>query len=103
MKKKTKAAPSSKVGNAALEPLVKYCAETPGSIQEIADDLTALTGEVQYRQNVRKWLHPDPRLRREPRLGIGLMLLTIAHVRNVEAACVPIDGQAGMWMVRKRR
>jgi hypothetical protein len=70
---------SEHIAGEVLEPLIRYSEKHRGTYQKITQLLTDATGEVQHRQNVHQWLHPDPRERVEPRFGIGLMLLSIGH------------------------
>jgi len=70
---------AKKRSDAALKPLVLFAQKNPGTITRIAEGLTRLTGQTQYRQNVGEWLHPDPARRVEPKLGIGLLLIDLGE------------------------
>lgn len=61
--------------HAALLFLIEHAQKNRGTIIELADVLSARTGQKIYRQYVEKWLHPDAAVRVEPKLGVGLMLI----------------------------
>jgi hypothetical protein len=68
---------TEQLASEALQHVINVCQKKKGAHTEIANRLTALTGVRQYRQNVDGWLHPDPKLRVEPRLGMGLAILLV--------------------------
>ena len=55
-----------------------------GFAARVADRLSLRTGETYHRQEVSTWLHSDPTIRVEPKLGAGFML--IESCREQEAA-----------------
>lgn len=81
---------TKKFADEALQPLIEYAKENPGTITKLAARLSELTGATQYRQNIGEWLHPDPAKRIEPRFGMGLLLL---DVYRTELNGAPAKGQ----------
>lgn len=88
---------TKRLSGQALERLIKHVQKTRGETTAIVNELTKLTGQTQYRQNVEEWLHPDSEKRVEPRLGVGLALLIIAARRvgtlTVDAFAIHADGK----------
>jgi hypothetical protein len=68
---------TEQLANESLEPLIRHAQQNPGTVTTLAARIMELTGEKQYRQNVGAWLHPDAKLRIEPRFGMGLLLLRL--------------------------
>ena len=68
---------TKRLASDALAPLIQFANAHPGTFERIAQRLATETGTVQYRQNVEGWLHENPKLRVEPRLGMGLLLLSL--------------------------
>ena len=60
-----------------LSPVRAWVHANPGTVTRIAERLTALTGSEVHRQTVGRWLHRDKKLRHEPRLGMGLLLVEV--------------------------
>lgn len=60
----------------AIAPLAKFAKENVGTIGQVAERLTKLTGRKVHRQQVEVWLGEDAK--RQPRLGMGLLLLQVA-------------------------
>jgi hypothetical protein len=69
------------VSQQALADAVEF-AKLPRAKTQIADELTALTGHRYLRQEVYRWLHPDPEKRQEPQLTVGLLLIAAARLAN---------------------
>ena len=62
-----------------LRPVVAHYDDGPGNKSELARKLTSVTGRNITRQQIDRWLHPDPDVRMEPRLDIGLKLIRLGH------------------------
>jgi hypothetical protein len=67
------------VSQQALADAVEF-AKLPRAKTQIAAELTALTGRRYLRQEVYRWLHPDPEKRQEPQLTVGLLLVAAARL-----------------------
>jgi hypothetical protein len=67
------------VSQQALADAIEF-AQQPRAKTQIADELTALTGRRYLRQEVYRWLHPDPARRQEPQLAVGLLLIAAARL-----------------------
>lgn len=96
---------TKRLSGQALQRLIKHVQNTRGETTAIVNELTKLTGQTQYRQNVEEWLHPDPEKRVEPRLGVGLALLIVGASRagRVTVAFDGIHTEAGRQPVPKAK
>lgn len=63
----------------ALQPIIDFCAQNPGTQALIRAELDRQTGLRWDRINIMRWLHPDPEKRVEPGLGAGLLLVEAGH------------------------
>lgn len=67
------------VSEQALTDAIEF-ARLPRAKEQIAAELTRLTGRRYVRQEVYRWLHPDPARRQEPQLTVGLLLVAAARL-----------------------
>jgi hypothetical protein len=76
------------VSEQALAEAIEFARE-PRAKTQIAAELSRLTGRRYLRQEVYRWLHPDPEKRQEPQLTVGLLLVAAARLareqRRLEA------------------
>ena len=70
---------STKIANKALEPLIKFRKNRPGTVAQIAQTLNKRTGQNWQVNKILIWLHPDPAKRRQPTFGAGLLLLEVGR------------------------
>ena len=70
----------------AISQIAKACAKQPGHkaalIKKMDTIAPADTGKPWNRQQIDGWLHPDPKQRHEPRIGVGLALMEAAKKLN---------------------
>lgn len=59
----------------ALAPVFKLAATRKKVADELAAEISRMTGTHYVRQDVEPWLKEDPAKRVEPRFGMGLVLL----------------------------
>lgn len=69
--------------NEALSALIEAVNGDFGAKTELAQKISAETGQEVPRQRIQLWLHPDPEKRVEPMLGMGLLLLRIGLGRKL--------------------
>lgn len=62
----------------ALEMVIEWAKER-GNKPALATLMTEVTSDEIQRQMIGRWLHPDPKEREQPRLGMGLVLLLCAQ------------------------
>jgi hypothetical protein len=73
---KAKQESGREVSRKAIEPFIKHAQVTRGFIADVARQLSVqLRGNI-HPEQVRQWLDPKEENRIEPRLGIGLALLS---------------------------
>lgn len=65
------------IARTALDPIKVHAAKNSGTVTEIADRLTKITGKKVHRQQVQTWLNSDGN--KQPRLGMGLMLMQVGY------------------------
>jgi len=61
--------------NAALAFIISHAESNRGTVAELTRRLNAKVSTTITRQDVEGWLHPKKDKRREPRLGVGLLLI----------------------------
>jgi len=67
---------TSNVASEVLDFLIDYAASTRGAEIELAARLSKRIGKPVFRQQVQGWLNPDPKKRIEPKLGVGLLMIS---------------------------
>jgi hypothetical protein len=76
--KRTGSLTPREIANQALDEFAAYAME-PGIKPRIAERLEAVTGQTFARQQVARWLNPDPEKREIPNLGAGLLLALVIN------------------------
>lgn len=65
--------------HSALAALVQYARDNRHAVATITRMMNERTGQNFLRQQVITYVHHDPNRRREPRLGVGLLLIEISR------------------------
>ena len=65
--------------NRRLGPLIKFVHAKRGNLTLVVKKLNRRTSDPWLRQEVENWLREDPKKRREPLLGVGLVLLDLSE------------------------
>lgn len=90
----------------AIQPIVDFCAITPGAKAEIIREMNRLgttsSRKPWNRQQVESYLHADARKRNQPLLGAGLLMqqaffMVMARSYNIPATA-KLEGQYVVWL-----
>lgn len=57
-----------------IGPIAGHCHRTPGLLAKMVRWMDHATGKTWHRQQIETYLHVDPARRKEPRIGMGLLL-----------------------------
>lgn len=63
------------LSNERTEALAKFCAANRGALPILLQALSKRTRKEWNRENLKRWLHHDPKQRTQPLFGVGLILL----------------------------